>query len=149
MSSTEPRVPWHQSLRWRLSLTFVVLLAILLAIAGGIEYSLLRQAVISSRAQTLTATFTDARSLVRRLEQVRTQHHRGPLSATGLAHDLVDQIALARISAVVVAPDLQVLASARPGNPPGPQVLPGAGVTLSPGRCSWRPPSSTPEEPPP
>ena len=131
MSSTEPRVPWHQSLRWRLSLSFVLLLAVLLAIAGGIEYSLLRQAVISSRAQTLTATFTDARSLIRRLELARADHHRAPMSAAALAHDLVDQIALARISAVVIGPDLRVLASAKPGNPPGPQVLPGARVTLA------------------
>jgi len=132
LSSTEPRVPWHQSLRWRLSLSFVILLAVLLAVAGGIEYSLLRQAVISSRAQTLEATFNDAHSLLARLERERLYHHRAPLAAAALAHDLVGQIALARISAVVVAPDLKVLASASPGNLPGSPVRFGSKIALAP-----------------
>ncbi|MHB1525749.1 MAG: sensor histidine kinase [Candidatus Dormibacteria bacterium] len=131
MSSTEPRVPWHQSLRWRLSLSFVALLAILLTVAGGIEYSLLRQAIISSRAQTLEANFTNARSLIVRLQVERLAHHRPRLTPAALAHDLADQIALARVSAVVVSPSLRILASAKPGNPPGPQVVPGAKVALA------------------
>ena len=131
MSSTEPKVSWHHSLRWRLSLSFVALLAILLSVAGGVEYSLLRQAIISSKAQTLEATFTDARSLILRLQRERVDHHRTPITARELAHDLANQIAVARISAVVVSPDLQVLASAAPGNPPGPQVVSGAKVALA------------------
>ncbi len=131
MSPTELRVRWHRSLRWRLTLSFVVLMAVLLAIAGTIEYSLLRGAVISSRAQTLTANFDDARSVLLRLERSRAAHHRALLPPGTLAKDLVTQLALGRVSALVVGPNLNVIASAAPGTPPRPQVVSGSRVPLA------------------
>ncbi len=131
MSSTERRVAWHHSLRWRLTLTFVLLLALLLAAAGTVEYSLLRGAVIASRAQTMTAAFQDSRAVLLRLERTRRADHRPRLGAGTLAKALVDQIALGRLSALVVGPDLQVLASAAPGSPPSPAVVAGPTAPLA------------------
>lgn len=130
MSSTEPRIAWHHSLRWRLTLSFLLLLAVLLAAAGTVEYSLLRQAVISSRAQSITATYADARAGLLRLQRVRTVDHRPKLSAGALAHALVDQLAVARLAALAVGPDLRVLASAAPGSAPSPPVVRGRSSPL-------------------
>ena len=125
MSSTEPRIAWYHSLRWRLTLSFLLLLAVLLAAAGTVEYSLLRQAVISSRAQSLTSTYEDARAGLLRLERVRAAANRPRLSPSALAHALVDQLAVARLAALAVGPDLRVLASASPGSAPSPPVVRG------------------------
>lgn len=131
MPPTDPQVRWYRSLRWRLTLSFVVLMAVLLAIAGTIEYSLLRGAVISSRADTLRANFDDARAVLLRVERSRAAHHRPSLPPVTLAKDLVDQLALGRISALVVGPALNVIASAAPGTPPHPQVVSGRTIPLA------------------
>ena len=125
MSSTEPRIAWHRSLRWRLTLSFLLLLAVLLAAAGTVEYSLLRGAVISSRSQSMTATYQEARAVLLRSERLRAAADRTRLTLPALARALVDQIALARLSALVVGPDLHPLAAAAPGTAPGPPVVPG------------------------
>ncbi len=131
LSSTDGRVRWYHSLRWRLTLSFVALMAILLAVAGTIEYSLLRGAVISSRSQTMTTAFQDARAVLLRLERTRATHGRKPLGDAALAKALVDQLALGRLSAVVVGPNLTRLASAAPGNPPHPPVVAGPSAPLA------------------
>jgi two-component system OmpR family sensor kinase len=130
LSSTEPRIAWHHSLRWRLTLSFLLLLAILLAAAGTVEYSLLRGAVISSRSESMTATYQDARAVLLRAERLRKADHRPRLTLPALARALVDQLALARLAALVVGPDLQPLASAAPGSAPGPPVVPGPTAPL-------------------
>lgn len=131
LSSTEPRIAWHHTLRWRLTLSFLVLLAVLLAAAGTVEYSLLRGAVISSRGQAMTSTYQDARAALVRLERLRAADHRPRLTAAALAKALADQIALARLGALVVGPDLQVLASAAPGTAPSPAVVAGRSTPLA------------------
>lgn len=131
MSSTDGRVRWYRSLRWRLTLSFVALMAILLAVAGTIEYSLLRGAVISSRSQTMTSAFQDARAVLLRVQRSRASQGRRPLGDVALAKTLVDQLALGRFSAVVVGPHLTQLASAAPGNPPHAPVLSGPAPPLA------------------
>jgi two-component system OmpR family sensor kinase len=106
----------------------VVLLAVLLTIAGGVEYSLLRQTVITSRAQTMTATFREARGLVLREERVRVRHQRPPLSAAEVARDLAVEIASSGVSAIVLNTNLVVEASASPGTAPNQEVVSGAQI---------------------
>jgi hypothetical protein len=89
LSSTDGRVRWYRSLRWRLTLSFVALMAILLAVAGTIEYSLLRGAVISSRSQTMTSAFQDARAVLLRVQRSRASQGRRPLGDVALAKTLV------------------------------------------------------------
>ncbi len=123
MPLTERSVPWYASLRWRLTLTFVGLVAVLLAGAGAVEYALLSQAAVSSRAQTLQATFTAARTLTSRAEQDRVRSGRPPLSARAAATDLARIVAAARFSAVVVGTNITVVATAVPGSKVTPVVM--------------------------
>lgn len=111
---TDSAVPWYRSLRWRLTLAFVGLLALLLVLAGGVEFSLLRGAVLSSRAQTLQSTFDDARTVLQTEQRVRVDGGRRPLGAKALATGLVRVLAQAGITSAVYSPELVSVASARP-----------------------------------
>ncbi|MGC8473584.1 MAG: hypothetical protein ACP5PW_04160, partial [Candidatus Dormibacteria bacterium] len=128
-----PRLRWHQSLRWRLTLTLLGLLAVLLVIAGGAEYSLLRGAVISSRGQAMRVAFTDARGLVARQDRIRARAGRPPLTQRELARELVAAIAAGQFSAVALSPGLAVVASAAPGGSSHSQPVTGVSVPLLPG----------------
>ena len=129
---TDTAVPWHRSLRWRLTLSFVGLLAILLAVAGGVEFGLLRQSVLSSRGQSLEATFADARAILLAQQRSRQRLGRPALGQTAVAVALAKILAEARISAAVYSPDLTLLASAAPGTVPGPAVLTGVSLPTPP-----------------
>ncbi len=129
---TTPRVVWYRSLRWRLTLSFVALLAVLLTVAGTVEYSLLREAVISARAQSMRTTFYDARSLVLRQQRLRLAKGRVPLSGPAVARELVNQIAVDQMSAEAWGPGLAVLATAAPGSPSHPAVRTGVSLPRLP-----------------
>lgn len=109
------RGPWHRSLRWRLTLSFAGLLAVLLVVAAGIEYSLLRQAVISTRAQAMRTAYADARTLLARQERSRLAAGKPLVPVRSLARGLAQAMAADHLTAVVIGPDLRVLASAAPG----------------------------------
>ena len=128
-----PRLRWHRSLRWRLTLTLLGLLAVLLVVAGGAEYSLLRGAVISSRGQAMRVAFTDARGLVARQDRLRARAGRPPLTPPQQARELVAAIAAGQFSAVALSPGLAVVASAAPGGSSHPQPVTGVSVPLLPG----------------
>jgi two-component system, OmpR family, sensor kinase len=55
------------SLRWRLTLSYVVLLAVLLAALGAYNYFTLRASLVSSRSTALQADYTTARDVIARL----------------------------------------------------------------------------------
>jgi two-component system, OmpR family, sensor kinase len=55
-----------RSLRWRLTLTYVALLGLLLAGLGAYQYVALRQSLIANRIATLQDDFTTARTLLSR-----------------------------------------------------------------------------------
>jgi two-component system, OmpR family, sensor kinase len=74
-------------------LSFVVVLAIVLAIAGGVETNLLRQAVLSSRAQSLEASFNEGRAIF-----VAEQRARVKLGHPRLVHGAA-ALALVRVLA--------------------------------------------------
>ncbi|HEY6538840.1 MAG TPA: HAMP domain-containing sensor histidine kinase [Candidatus Dormibacteraeota bacterium] len=116
---TDRAVTWYRSLRWRLTLSFVALLAVLLVVAGGIEYSLLRGAIISSRGQSLRATFADGRAVLLAEERSRLRGGRVPLPDTTLALDLVRVLAAAGVRAAVYGPEQRIVASAGPGGTSG------------------------------
>ncbi|MGH7641161.1 MAG: ATP-binding protein [Candidatus Dormibacteria bacterium] len=115
---------WYQSLRWRLTLTFVGLLAILLIVAGGIEYGLLQGAILSSRGQSLSAAFKEGRELVTGVERARLHHGLAPLPTSTLARHVARALAEAGFSDAVYSPQDQVLATAAPD-----RHLPGGVVT--------------------
>ena len=127
-SEERPRLRWYRSLRWRLTLSLLGLLAVLLVLAGGAEYSLLRGAVISSRGQAMRVAFTDARALVTRQDRLRARAGRPALSPQTQARELVEAIAAGQFSAVMLGPGLAVVASAAPGGSAHP--VPLAGVSL-------------------
>ena len=127
-----PRLQWHRSLRWRLTLTLLGLLAVLLVLAGGAEYSLLRGAVVSSRGQAMRVAFVDARQLVARQDRLRTLAGRPPLPQRQLARELVGAIAAGQFSAVALTPGLVVVASAAPGGSTHAQPVTGVAVPLLP-----------------
>lgn len=106
------------------------LLAVLLAVAGGVEFGLLRQSVISSRGQSLDATFADGRAILLAQQRSRTRLGRPPLGPKAEAVALAKVLAEARVSAAVYSPDLTRVASAGPGTALGPAVL--TGVRLPP-----------------
>lgn len=123
-----PGVVWYRSLRWRLTLSFVALLLVLLAVAGTVEYTLLRQAIISTRAEAMRTVFNDAHNLMLREQRFRRGRGRAPLSAGAMVRQLVAQIASDQMSAEVFGPDLTRLASASPGTGSHPAAR--TGVTL-------------------
>ncbi len=127
-----PRLRWYRSLRWRLTLTLMGLLAVLLVLAGGAEYSLLRGAVISSRGQAMRVAFSDARGLVARQDRLRVRTGRLPLTQRQQAAELVGAIAAGQFSAVALSPGLTVVASAAPGGSAHAQPVTGVTVPLLP-----------------
>jgi len=108
-------VPWHRSLRWRLTLAFVGLLAVLLVVAGGFEYSLLRGAVLSSRSQSLDSTYRAGRSVLLAEERARVRNGRAALPAATLARNLVRVLAADGITSAIYSPNLSIVVSAGPG----------------------------------
>ncbi|HVB14763.1 MAG TPA: HAMP domain-containing sensor histidine kinase [Candidatus Dormibacteraeota bacterium] len=90
------------------------LLAVLLVVAGGIEYGWLRGAILSSRGQTLQATFDDGRAVLVAEERARRRLGRPALPETTLALTLVKALATAGVTTAVYSPDLSVVASAGP-----------------------------------
>ncbi len=121
---------WYRSLRWRLTLAFVGLLAALLAIAGAVEYTVLHQAVLSSRAQSLQSTYGAARAIVSAEQRQRRRSGAKPLGAQGAALALARLLAQARVTAGVFSGQLALLASAGPGSGAGSGVV--AGVAVPP-----------------
>jgi two-component system OmpR family sensor kinase len=99
----------------------VGLLAILLVVAGGIESSLLRGAILSSRGQSLQATFDDGRAVLVAEERTRLRLGRPALPESTLALNLVKVLAAAGVTSAVYTPNLTVVASAGPGTPSGVQ----------------------------
>ena len=55
------------SLRWRLTLSFVALLALILAGLGTYNYLTLRSTLISNRVSSLESDYTTARAVIARL----------------------------------------------------------------------------------
>jgi two-component system OmpR family sensor kinase len=108
------------------------LLAVLLVLAGGAEYALLRGAVISSRGQAMGVAFSDARGLVARQDRLRVRSGRPPLTQRQQARELVGAIAAGEFSAVALSPRLAVVASAAPGGSAHPQPVTGVSVPLLP-----------------
>lgn len=82
--------------------------------AGGIEYSLLRGAILSSRGESLQATFDDGRAVLLAEERTRVRLGRPALRDAVAAADLVKVLAAAGVSSAVYSPDLTVVASAAP-----------------------------------
>ncbi|MGH7612292.1 MAG: ATP-binding protein [Candidatus Dormibacteria bacterium] len=113
---TEAPVPWHRSLRWRLTLVFVGLLAVLLAVAGVVEYGVLRQAVLGSRAQSLQSSFRAARDIVLAQERNRLHSGRPALDERAAARELARLLAQSRLTVAVFTPGLQLVASAAPSS---------------------------------
>jgi len=108
----------------------VGLLAVLLVVAGGIEFSLLRGAVLSSRSDSLQSTFDDARTVLLTEQRARVDVGRRPLSATPLAQALVRVLAQAGVTSAVYSPALISVASARPA--PGSATGLQTGVSVPP-----------------
>lgn len=106
----------------------MALLVVLLAIASGIEYTVLRETVISSRAQTMGATFRESRGLVLREQRDRLARALPALTTAGVDSNLADAIATAGVSAIVFNPNLAVEASASPANHPSNQVQRGTKI---------------------
>ena len=119
-------MPWHASLRWRLTLLFVGLLAVILLLAGGAEYLAVRQSLVQNRAQSLRTDFTIAERLLRHADALRRARGAPPLSLRVVATAFTRAGAAAGISTVLFAPDLRMLAEV-PGRGAGagaPPILP-------------------------
>jgi two-component system OmpR family sensor kinase len=115
LPTTDAAVPWYRSLRWRLTLSFVGLLAVLLAVAGAVEVGLLSQAVLNSRAQTLRATFSEGRAVVLAEERARVRRGLPALPRATVGGDLARLLAEAGVKAAVYSTELELVASAGPG----------------------------------
>ena len=90
----------------------------------------MRSAVVSSRAQTLQATFADGRALLLAGQRNRVRLGRPLLNESALAVALARILAQARVETAVYSSSLRLLASAGPGTATGPAVL--TGITLPP-----------------
>jgi HAMP domain-containing protein len=90
----------------------------------------LRSAVVSSRAQTLQATFADGRAILLAGQRNRVRLGRPLLNESALAVALARILAQARVETAVYSSSLRLLASAGPGTATGPAVL--TGITLPP-----------------
>jgi hypothetical protein len=80
-----------------------------------VEVSLLRQAVLHSRAQTLRATFSEGRTIFLAEERARLRRGLPALPAATAAVDLAKLLAEARVNAAVYSLKLELVASAGPG----------------------------------
>ena len=98
--------------------------------AGGVEVSLLRQAVLTSRAQSLRSTFSEGRALYLAEQRLRLRRGRRALPEATAALDLARLLAQARVTAAVFSPQLRLLASAGPGTTAAAPVR--TGVSVSP-----------------
>jgi len=125
-------VPWYHSLRWRLTLSFVAVLAIVLAIAGGVENNLLRQAVLSSRAQSLEASFNEGRAIFAAEQRARVKlgHLRLLHAAAALA--LVRVLAQEHLEAGAFNTSLVLVATAGPPAQAGGTVKTGVSIPTPP-----------------
>jgi two-component system OmpR family sensor kinase len=136
--------------RWRLTLTYVALLAVLLTGFGVYQFVALRQSLISSRVASLQDDMTTARALLARAAATAVRGR--ILCATEAGVDLVGRAVATTVAAtsghtvavIVYDRSLQVAAQAPPGNDlprldpaglqralsgvrSGPEVVPGAG----------------------
>ncbi len=102
-------MPWHASLRWRLTLLFVGLLAALLVLAGGAEYLAVRQSLVQNRAQSLRADFAVAERLLRHADALRRARGASPLPLRAAAAAFAHAGGAAGVSTVIFGPGLQLL----------------------------------------
>jgi len=153
-------VRWFTSLRWQLTLAFCLLLTILLATAGVVEYLVLRQSLLQTRAQSIEASYYSVIASVRQQEAAEARAGLGQLSLADGARLLAAEVAAEHVGILLytrslvpltaglprgtIAADLPrvargVLEAAAAGHASGPLVLPArAGdqltVVLPPGR---------------
>jgi len=115
------------SLRWRLSLTFVALVAVLLAALGTYEYFTLRASLIANRVATMQDDYNTARVIINRLAAGGTvpRGRRLCAQAPALVGRTVAQVVAAStgqsVEVVVYDPALAVAASV-PGGAAPPQL---------------------------
>jgi two-component system OmpR family sensor kinase len=110
----------------------VVVLAIVLAIAGGVETNLLRQAVLASRAQSLEATFNEGRAIfvAEQRARVRVGHPRLVHGAAALA--LVRVLAQEHVEAGAFNTSLVLVSTAGPPAKAGGTVRTGVSIPTPP-----------------
>jgi len=101
---------------------------VLLVVAGGIEYSLLRGAILSSRGESLQGTFDDGRAVLVSAERARLRAGRPAIRDRTLALNLVKVLAAAGVTSAIYSPNLAAIASAGPGTAAG--VQPGVRVPI-------------------
>jgi two-component system OmpR family sensor kinase len=93
------RLRFLRTVRWRLTLTYVALLAVLLAGFGAYQYLELRQSLISSRVTTLQDDFTTARTLLQRSTAPAVRGAR-VLCSTDAGIDLVGRVVATTVTTV-------------------------------------------------
>jgi len=110
----------------------VVVLAIVLAVAGGVETNLLRQAVLSSRAQSLEATFNEGRAIfvAEQRARVKVGHPRLVRGAAALA--LVRVLADEHVEAGAFNTSLVLVSTAGPPAKAGGTVRTGVSIPTPP-----------------
>ena len=140
------RLAFLRSVRWRLTLTFTAILAVLLAVFGVYQYTALRQALISSRVSVLADDMTSARTILQRTTLVALRA-RLLCGTTAAASSVADTIAStvsvtsghavdvvvydSRLAALADAPagatlpqaSAAALATAKAGRQSGPEVV--------------------------
>ncbi|HVA21070.1 MAG TPA: HAMP domain-containing sensor histidine kinase [Candidatus Micrarchaeia archaeon] len=135
---------WFASLRWQLTLTFCLLLAILLGAAGWVEDVALRQTLLQSRIQSVETSYFSVIASVRQQEAAEARAGLGRLSLADGARLLATEVAAERVGIVLytrrldpltagvphgeVAADLPridraILRAAAAGHPSGPMVV--------------------------
>ncbi|MFZ0996248.1 MAG: HAMP domain-containing sensor histidine kinase [Candidatus Dormiibacterota bacterium] len=92
----------------------MVVLGIVLAIAGGVETNLLRQAVLASRAQSLQATFNDGRAIFVAEQRGRVKLGRPRLVHAAAALALVRVLAEEHVEAGAFNTSLVLVSTAGP-----------------------------------
>ncbi|MGB6770470.1 MAG: hypothetical protein WBF51_00485, partial [Candidatus Dormiibacterota bacterium] len=110
----------------------MVVLAIVLTIAGGVETNLLRQAVLSSRAQSLEASFNEGRAIFAAEQRARVKlgHRRLLDAAAALA--LVRVLAQEHLKAGAFNTSLVLVATAGPPAEAGGTVQTGVSLPTPP-----------------
>ena len=109
-----------RSLRWRLTLAYVGLLAVLLAALGAYQYVTLRESLIANRASALQDDFNTARAvLVRAATRAPALRNRAlcstaPLTLARAVAATVAQVSGHTVGVVVYGPALGVAAAAPP-----------------------------------
>jgi two-component system OmpR family sensor kinase len=118
------RLGFLRSVRWRLTLTYVALLAVLLAGFGVYQYVSLRQSLIAARVASLQDDMTTARTLLARAAAQPAARGARVLCATDAGADLVGRAVATTVAAttgrtvsvIVYDRSLQVAAQAPAGN---------------------------------